>query len=210
MPRCRNCKEKFEPTVFLQKYCTKHEACREAFSVYAASKYRREQKVQERAAISEMRDNVTDYKKKLQLKVQEIARLIDYGQPCLATQVTPNQIHGGHVFSRGAHSNISFNLHNIHRQSAQSNHFQSDDIKMQEGLKREYGIEYFNFVNNLKATPVNKYTNLEFKEFLKIGSGIANYLRRNLTVYTRENRIALRNKYNLELNIYDRTYCTYE
>ena len=35
-----------------------------------------------------------------------------------------NQMHAGHVYSRGSNPMLRFNLHNIHRQSAQSNHFQ--------------------------------------------------------------------------------------
>jgi len=145
---------------------------------------------------------VENWKKKLQLKVQEIARLIDHGQDCLARQIPCKQAHGGHVYSKGGHTEMRFNLHNIHRQSAYSNTFQNDDDLMKEGIVREYGQEYRDFLDFLKGQEVPKYSNLEYHEFYKKACKIANELRKDLKVNDAQTRIKLRNKANTEIGLY--------
>lgn len=156
-----------------------------------------------------MRDNVTDYKNKLQLRINEISRRIDKGQPCLATRRTFYKMDAGHVYSRGANQNIKFNLHNIHRQSAQSNHFQSDDHKMREGLIREYGKNYSEFVYELKQTDVLKYTKPEYKMFYERALAICHVLRKLDAYYTKNERLSLRNKYNVELGLYQNKFSVF-
>ena len=57
----------------------------------------------------------------LQPKINEISRLIDFGQPCIATGNTKGKMNGGHYISVGANRTLSLNLHNIHLQSEHSN-----------------------------------------------------------------------------------------
>lgn len=158
----------------------------------------------------EDKDKITDWKNKLQEKVQEIARLIDYDLNCLARPERKGQMHGGHVIAKGGNSQMRFNLHNIHRQSAQSNKWFSDDIKMREGLEREYGKEYLDFVLGLKSYPVPKHSNLEYQEFYKKACKIANRLRKGLTKRTPQERIILRDKANLEIGVYLYEQCVFE
>jgi hypothetical protein len=157
----------------------------------------------------ELKNKITDWTKKLQDKVQEIARLIDKGQPCLARGYTNCQFHGGHVISRGAGANIKLNLHNIHRQSAQSNHWQNDDALMKKGLEFEYGVNYLNFIEELRRCPVPKYTNEEYQMFYSIACGIATRLKKEGKEYNLEERIELRNQINMELGIYSEEYCIF-
>lgn len=138
----------------------------------------------------------------LQKSVNAIARSIDRGFPCLATG-NSGQIQGGHVFSRGGHTQMRFNLHNIHRQSAASNNHQGHDGLMQEKLEIEYGTDYLNFLRKLRGTPVIKYSAAEYYSFyLK-----ANEILRNLEAidqhkFTKNQRIQMRNRINQQLNIY--------
>jgi hypothetical protein len=163
----------------------------------------------EKKADKELKDIVTNWKKKLQQKINEIVRLIDKGQLCLARQINAGQLHGGHVFSSGANKNFTYNTHNIHRQSAQSNHWQNDDALMKEGLEREYGRSYLLFVTGLKQTPVPKYSNQEYQMFYSLACGISNRLKKAEKEYNLEERIELRNQINLELGIYSEEYCIF-
>lgn len=160
----------------------------------------------EKEKFNNIKDKVTKWDKKLQSNVQLIARLIDKGLPCLATN-KHGQMHGGHIYSRGACSNMRYNLHNIHRQSARSNHWQSDDIKLREGLIKEYGYMYMSFVSGLNKTPQPKLSYIEYKEIYKKSLNIVNELKKADKEYSKVERIELRNKYNLYLSIYDKIYC---
>lgn len=165
---------------------------------------------EERKKRLDMKDELTDWKVLLQKKVNEISRLIDLGRPCLATERHPNQMHGGHVFSRGSQQTMRYNLHNIHRQSAQSNWHQSDDLKMQEGLVREYGQGYLDFVNGLKSTPALKYSKTEWNSFYRKACKISNSLRKEGNTFDKDQRIKERNRVNIKLGIYSYKNSNYD
>lgn len=154
--------------------------------------------------------NTTDLNKKLQTKINQIVRFIDYGLPCLAKGKHAKQIHAGHVYSRGSNPMLRFNLHNIHRQSAQSNHFQNEDGVFREGIIKEYGINYYEFISNLRQIKDLKITTDIYIELYKKASKIAIKLSKNQNTYSIQERIRLRNDINLELKIYDEKYCYYE
>lgn len=176
-------------------------------SVRIVSKKRVEKEEKKKKKIA--KDNETNWREKLQTKLQEIARLIDIGQPCLARGYHANQLHGGHVFSKGSNKTMALNLHNIHRQSAQSNHFQNEDGLFREGLKNEYGIHYYEFLFSLQQTPAIKYLNIEYQEFYKHACKIANKLKKDGQLFTSKQRIEKRNNINIQLGIYGNAYCIY-
>lgn len=151
----------------------------------------------------------TDWNKKLQSRINEIARLIDIGLSCLARGYHADQMHGGHIFSRGSNQTIRFNLHNIHRQSAQSNHFQNEDGLLREGLINEYGEKYYKFIGELRQTPAIKYTNEELHIFYKKADSIAKELKKQGNTFNLKERLEMRNRINYELGIYEDKYCFY-
>jgi len=153
------------------------------------------------------KENTTDWSKKLQTKINQIVRLIDFNQPCLAKGKIANQMHAGHVFSRGSNPMLRFNLHNIHRQSAQSNHFQNEDGLFREGLVKEYGKEYFDYISNLRQIKDLKITNDSYIQLYKKASKIALKLTKEQKQYSLSERIKLRNEINVELNIYGFIFC---
>ena len=136
--------------------------------------------------------------------------MIDAGQPCLARGHHAKQMHAGHVYSRGAYPSMRYNLHNIHRQSAQSNHFQNEDGLLREGVVKEYGQRYMDFLSELRRTGALKYTNDEYRYIYVKASKIALDLRKNGNVFNKAERIIKRNEINLQLNIYDKEYSIYE
>lgn len=197
--KCRNCGEKFVPNKSTQVACS-----------YPCALNLGRKKVSE-DKFKELKEKVEDYSAKLQTKVQEIARLIDYEQNCLAkNKPMSKKIDGGHVFSRGSSTNIKYNLHNIFAQSAQSNHFQSDDRLMHEGVKREFGDKYYEFLCSLNQTPIVKYTNQDYKDFYKRACAVANRLKKNKKRLTSKQRIEVRNEVNTELGIYPKEYLIFD
>lgn len=158
----------------------------------------------------ELKAKIIKWDKKLQSKVQEIARWIDWQQPCLARNYVPKQSHGGHLFSRAGSANIKVNLHNIFLQAAQSNHYQNDDGLMRDGCIRVFGQSYFDFITGLKSTPLQRYNNEEYREFYQKACKIANRMKKNLVKNETQDRIRLRNDVNLELGFYPEEFCVFE
>lgn len=145
--------------------------------------------------------------KYVQPKINKIARLIDYLCPCIATD-NFGKMNGGHYISVGANRSTSLNLHNIHIQSFESNHFKSgDNIKYEKGIIERYGIGYLEFMKSLHQTPKLglKVSDLELiigkanRIIKELGS------ENNTLTEPREStqRIILRDNYNKELGIYD-------
>lgn len=199
--KCKNCGQTYTPKFKTTEPCPNYD-CRVALLPKVMDKVKSENKKAAARELKALKVKVTDWRKKLQLKLQEIARLIDYGQPCLAKGTTTGQLQGGHINSRGGHSNIALNLHNIHRQSAQSNHWQSDDRLMHEGVKREYGIEYYNELQSLLGFQMPKYTADDWMKMYRTACSISNELKKNLKVNDTAARIDLRTRFNKMIGIY--------
>ena len=149
--RCKKCKSKFIVKYFNQKYCMIEDACIIAFKDEICTKHRKVEKAKLKDAV----EPLSYYFNKLQDEINAIARIIDKDLLCLATGKKTTIIHGGHVLSRGSTPFLRFNLHNIHRQSGQSNHFQSDDLKLRAGLINEYGQDYFDYLESNKGGVLN-------------------------------------------------------
>tara|TARA_R110000851_G_C12905888_1_gene548731 strand:- start:34 stop:717 length:684 start_codon:yes stop_codon:yes gene_type:complete len=156
----------------------------------------------------EKKESQINWRKKLQTNVQLISRLIDKDLPCLARK-TMGQMHGGHVFAKGGNSTMALNLHNIHRQSAYSNTFLNDDGKLREELVIEYGIDYFEFIKNIRTHKPLKFSNKEYQEIYFLSLEISNMLKKKGITYELEERINLRSQINLTLGIYEKEYCEF-
>jgi len=162
----------------------------------------------EKEKTKKLKEKITEWDLKLRTQLQKISRLIDYNLPCLARGVY-GQIHGGHILAAGGNKTISYNLHNIHRQSAHSNHFQNDDGLLREGLKKEYGEEYLNFIMDLRRTESLNYKNEVYHAFYLKARKISLELEKKALEYSLPERISLRNEINLKMNIYKEEYCVY-
>jgi hypothetical protein len=135
--------------------------------------------------------------------INEIARLIDYGQPCIATGLFSGKMNGGHFHAVGSNRTIALNLHNIHIQSFHSNHFKSgDNTKYREGLKRVYGQEYLDLVESLNSIPAIHLSLSDLKEIKNHAIIIRKELRESPVVLTPWERIELRDTINFRLGIY--------
>lgn len=155
------------------------------------------------------RDKKKHWNIELQPEINHIARLIDKGQPCTATKLTRGKWNGGHVFSVGSNNTTRFNLHNVHIQCVHSNKYSNDDAKMRLGIRRVYGDNYGEFVKRIQSTPAIHYSNVEYHEFTTKARGIVRRLKKVNNVYSKGERIQLRNDINEELNIYDFEFCVF-
>ena len=274
MPRCQNCRTKFEPKLFLDKFCDSDD-CQDAKNEYqqrkvviksipkvqkckglsiakghgcgtpqqerihglgikckcystwllgtpeGAEKIKRVQLfstdklIKSKKTESILKDRETridllskdNYRAKvLQPNINKIARLIDFGCACIATN-NFGKMAGGHRISVGANRSTSLNLHNIHIQSFASNIWKGgDNLKYDIGIKERYGNDYLEFLNSLHQTPKLELTKQDMIAINKIALKICNQLSKNNIQLTPKERIQLRNSYNLELGIYSTQY----
>jgi len=146
----------------------------------------------------------------IQPVINKIARLIDYGQPCIATKRF-GKMAGGHFFSVGSNRTTAYNLHNIHIQNFESNGMSGGDPLLYiEGLKEIYGNDYFEFVSSLKKTPDLKLNKSEMIQIYARAKTIALRLEKSVNELNPEQRIKLRNECNAELNIYEENFCVFK
>lgn len=148
----------------------------------------------------------------IQPLINEIARLIDYGQPCIATGNEQGKMSGGHRHSVGANRTLALNLHNIHIQSFHSNSCQGGDhLRYRLGLIQTYGVEYADFIdhklNQCEPIKLTKEQLIELKPFLMT---VRNDLKKNGIKRNAEHRIRLRNAINEQIGIYPREYSIYK
>jgi hypothetical protein len=211
------CGEKIHPTQYLKfkwidlkhkahwiltSDAGKHQAAR---ALITAKKIIKKEQSKKGKDLKESIKTLSDWKKELQQLVNLIARLIDFGQPCIATKAVKGKMNGGHFHSVGSNPTIRFNLHNIHIQSEHSNSFKGGDtLRYIEGLKKIYGVDYFDFVNELSQIEPLKPTIEEIKEAIKVAKGIVKELKMKECIYDADTRIELRNLYNTKIGFYNR------
>lgn len=141
--------------------------------------------------------------KYVQPVINEIARLIDYGQPCLATGLYDNKMNAGHYMSVASNRTICLNLHNLHNQSFESNHWKSgDNLKYRQGLIDTYGIEYLEKVEALKKIQPVHLSRQDFERIREVAMEIKNELKNNLIIRNPQERIELREVLNKRIGIY--------
>ena len=197
--KCKFCKKEFEQRNSLQAVC----------GIYCASKYvdlkkkskaRSEHLIAKKSLLTH-----SDYQKLLEPLINKIARLIDYGIPCISCGKN-GKPQGGHYHSKGANNSIRFNLHNIHIQDYRCNVELSGNISgYNVGLIKTYGKEYKEYVEleMVEKFPIVKLSVEEIKEKIKISKMIIKDLEGNMKTSNAKERIRLRCDYNLQLGIYN-------
>ena len=163
MPRCKSCKEKFEPKTFLQKYCLKEECLR----VFIADvKEKTWQKTKAKAKLDLM--TLSDYLKLTQQIFNKYIRLRDKNELCISCQKPPKKQNAGHYFSSGGHSNVRFDENNVHLQCEHCNTFLSGNLlNYQIEIEKRIGAEKLIELQE-KAHVVKKWSIDELKELMVI------------------------------------------
>ena len=206
MSRCHQCKAKYIPRFFLQK------TCEDVKCIIEYSKILKEKKEAKEWSDRKKKMSFDNYSsdgyrsKVIQPLVNEIARLIDFGLPCISSG-TIGKPQGGHYISTGANNSISLNLHNIHIQSYHSNvELSGDEARYRLGLIKWYGNDYFEFIEGLRHIKGIDLSKQRLSELKPLITQIRNDLKRESKKYSPQERIELRNEVNEKIGIYSEIF----
>jgi hypothetical protein len=162
MPRCRNCKDKFEPIRFNHKFCLK-DKCIKAFVEEAKAAQWKKTKVKLKNDLK----TTTDWLKEAQKVFNTFIRLRDDGLNCISCDKPPKKKNCGHYFSQGGHANVRFDEDNCHLQCEHCNTFLSGNLlNYQIGIEKRIGAQRLIELQG-RAHEIRKYTPDELKEIIK-------------------------------------------
>ena len=161
--RCKNCKEKFEPIRFNQKYCLKDE-CIRAFVTESKEQMWKKTKIRMKAELKTQSDWLKDAQKVFNKHIRER----DKSKPCIScNNALGAKFDAGHLFSMGGHRAVTFDEDNVHGQCVACNqHKHGNLIAYQEGLIKRIGQERYDILKS-KAYAVKKWSVEELKEIIK-------------------------------------------
>ena len=163
MSRWKNCKQKFEPVKFLQKYCLKDECLRVFVADVKAKTWK---KTKSKAKLDLM--TLSDYLKLTQQIFNKYIRLRDKHELCISCQKPPKKQNAGHYFSSGGHSNVRFDEDNVHLQCEHCNTFLSGNLlNYQIEIEKRIGAKKL-IELQAKAQVVKKWSIDELKEIMVI------------------------------------------
>jgi hypothetical protein len=163
MPRCKNCKEKFEPIRFNHKYCLKDE-CVRAFVAEAREK----QWKQTKTRMKENLKTTSDWLKEAQVVFNKYIRERDKNKPCISCgSKLGDKFDAGHFWSSGGHKAVTFNEDNVHGQCVACNQWKHGNlINYREGLLKRIGESKYEQLSQL-ANQTRRYSSEELKELIK-------------------------------------------
>jgi hypothetical protein len=162
MPRCKKCKDKFEPIRFNHKYCLKDE-CIRAFVAKTKEKMWKQTKTR----MKEDLKTTQDWLKEAQTIFNKYIRLRDMGLLCISCNTLPKKKNAGHYFSSGGHSNVRFDEDNVHLQCEHCNTYLSGNLlNYQIGIEKRIGAEKLIELQG-KAHLEKRWTVDELKEIIK-------------------------------------------
>jgi hypothetical protein len=161
MPRCKNCKNKFEQVRFNQKFCLESECVR----VWVESEKEKQwKKTKQKAKLDLM--TLSDYLKLAQQVFNKFIRLRDKGNVCISCQKKPLKENAGHFFNANNHYNIRFDERNVNLQCEHCNTYLSGNlIEYQRNLIHKIGIESYHELE-ADARKTRKFTKDELKEII--------------------------------------------
>ena len=161
--RCKNCKEKFEPIRFNQKYCLKDECVRVFVQVVKEKTWK-----QTKAKMKNDIKTNSDWLKEAQKVFNQYIRLRDKNQTCISCgSKLGSKYDAGHFYSMGGHKAVTFDEDNVHAQCVACNQFKSGNlINYREGLIKRIGEAKLNDLSQ-RANETRKYSNDELQELIK-------------------------------------------
>mgnify|MGYP000194229026 CR=1 FL=1 len=160
--RCKNCKDKFEPIRFNNKYCLKDE-CIKAFVEEVKVKQWKETKTRMKNDLKTLQD----WLKEAQTIFNKYVRLRDSGLWCISCNLPPKKKNAGHYFSSGGHSNVRFDEDNVHLQCEACNTFLSGNLlQYQIGIQKKIGAQKLLELQK-RAHITKKWTIDELKEIIE-------------------------------------------
>jgi len=160
--RCKNCKEKFEPIRFNQKYCL-NKICIDAWVQEATIKNWQKKKKQMQAEL----ETVQDLVKAAQLVFNKYIRERDKDELCISCKQKPKKVNAGHFWNANNHWNVRYDEDNVHVQCERCNSYLSGNLlEYRTNLLIKIGAERFNQLE-ARARVTRKFTKDELKEIIK-------------------------------------------
>lgn len=120
---CKHCGVNFQKEKPLQYCCSVK--CSIAYAKVQETNKKYKDWLHRKGDLKKSLETKSDVIKTLQGLINELIRLIDYGQLCISSQRTPLKQNAGHFHSVGAHPKLRFNLFNIFLQSEKDNSYLS-------------------------------------------------------------------------------------
>ena len=162
MPRCKNCKEKFEPVRFNAKYCMNEECVR----VWVETEKQKQWKAKKTRLKKELM-SLQDWLKLAQMTFNKYIRHRDKGMSCISCDKPPKKANAGHYFSQGGHSNVRFHEDNVHLQCEHCNSYLSGNLlNYQIGIEKRIGGERLIALHE-QAHTTKKWTIKELNEIIE-------------------------------------------
>jgi len=163
MPRCKNCKDKFEPIRFNHKYCLKDE-CIRAFVAETKEKMWKQTKVRMKNELK----TTSDWMKEAQKVFNQYIRLRDKHKPCVSCESKlGSKYDAGHYFSSGGHKAVTFDEDNVHAQCVTCNQFKHGNLlNYRDGLIKRIGEDKLNELSK-RANETRRYSTEELQELIK-------------------------------------------
>lgn len=161
--RCKNCKDKFTPKTFLQKYCMEHPECVEIFVSEAKAKQWKKQKAEMKKELM----TLSDYSNALQVVFNKFIRKRDEGKPCISCGTLSGKRDAGHFYSVGNYPSVRFDEDNVHSQCVHCNQFRGGNIhEYKRWLTLRIGQERIDALEK-RAHESRKYSIPEIKEMIE-------------------------------------------
>jgi len=154
MPRCKHCKDKFEPLRFNQKYCMNEECVR----VWVETEKQKQWKAKKTRLKKELM-SLQDWLKLAQMTFNKYIRHRDKGLNCISCDKPIKGVtHASHYFSSGGHSNVRFHEDNVHSGCYKCNvELSGHLIEYRKRLIQKIGAERLEWLEN-NANNVKKWT----------------------------------------------------
>lgn len=162
MPRCKNCKEKFDQVRFNQKFCLEPK-CVKAWVAEAKDKDWKKTKKKMQANI----ETVQELMKAAQVVFNKFIRIRDKDQPCISCgSKLENKFDAGHYFSSGGHKAVTFDEDNVHGQCVACNQWKHGNlIQYQIGIEQRIGGERLMQLHE-KAHQSVKYSREDLRDLI--------------------------------------------
>lgn len=170
VPKCKNCREKFEYRFnSFEKYCWNPD-CKTIEAINKLEKLKKAEAKKQRKELRERKENLETIQQKIQ-KVQKVCneyvRIRDKGKECISCdKILRGKFDAGHYFNANQHWNLRFNLNNISGQCVTCNRYRHGNlIPYREKLIQRIGMRRFLELEE-NAHVIRKFTKWELDQLL--------------------------------------------
>jgi hypothetical protein len=150
MPRCKNCKEKFVPAHFNQKYCFKEEC------VKVWCKVADEKRWKEKVRVFKKQTEMKSLPKLAKYHFHQYIRLRDKDAGCISCgKPLIGKYDAGHFWNSNNHAYVRFNEDNVHAQCVTCNqHLHGNLLEYQKRLRIKIGNDRYDHLELIRHKDV--------------------------------------------------------